>query len=121
MEVNCKTGLNMLQLQQMIVERLHKEAMVKHRNFIQEQSRNPRINWWINNILTFLTAILLSFLFLLVFAMFLWISIKLTDQVFAAEEWYWQVFSFVLGYIIGIIEFMLIFVGITTLLQDWKT
>jgi hypothetical protein len=105
----------------MVVERLHMEARNKQRNFDEEQSRNPRFNWWINQILTFLTTILLYVLSMLVYGMFLWICIKLTDQVFLAEEWYWQVLSFLLGNILGVMEFGLLFVGITTLLRDWKT
>jgi hypothetical protein len=52
--------------------------------------------------------------------MLLWICIKLTDQVFLAEEWFWQVLSFALGNILGLAEFLFLFVGITTLLYDWK-
>ena len=69
-EVNCTTGLKMLELQQMIVENLHQEASLKHRNLIEEQSRNPRCNWWINHILSFLLFILLFVGSMLIFGMF---------------------------------------------------
>ena len=57
---------------------------------------------------------------MLTYGMLLWICIKLTDQVFLAEEWFWQVLSFALGNILGLAEFLFLFVGITTLLYDWK-
>ena len=120
-EVNCISGLNMIQVQQMVVERLHGEARVKQRQYEQEQSRNPRVNWCINHIFTFLTTILFCVSGMLIYVMFLWTCIKLTDQVFIAEKWYWEVLSFALGNILGLLELSLLFVGITTLLQDWKT
>ena len=104
----------------MVVEKLHEEAIQKHRNLNDEKTRNPRINLCKNMTLSILTSMIMNVLCMIVFGMFMWICIKLTDEVFMAEKWYWQVLSFFLGYILGTIEIMFVLVGITYTLQIWK-
>jgi uncharacterized membrane protein len=62
--------------------------------------------------------ILLIVLGLSIYGMFMWVSIKLTDDVFVADRWYWQILSFGLGIILACIEFLLIMIGIAVLIMD---
>lgn len=117
LEVNSATSLNLIQLQEMITERLHQEAIVKQCNLSKEQTRNPRCNWWINHILTFLTMILLYGLGLAAYSMALWTCIMLTDKLFATNKWYWQTLLFIGGHMLAFVVVAISLVTITFYLQ----
>ena len=71
--------------------------------------------------MTFLTVLLLYVCVMSIFGMFIWACIILTDKIFVTDEWYWQILSFILGMILALIEFGLIFIGLYATLEDWKT
>ena len=112
------SGLNIMQLQEIVVERLHREALVKQRNFKEEQLRNPRVNWWKNIMLSSLSLILYYVFYILAVGIVMCVGIKMTDDVFKAEKWYWQVLSFFLGYAICVLDICLFFAIPMTIMDD---
>ena len=98
-EVNITTGFNLDHLQNIIIERLHRDAKFKLQELIKPPKREYIAEKYVRGSL-FIAALLLPYF------IFMYFGLMLSDYAFETDKWYWQTLTYILSIILSIVYFL---------------